>query len=37
MIKLCDVCGIVEVSEGRDVCEDCVEKVMKQSEEAKEK
>ena len=36
MTKLCDNCKEVEVSEDRDVCEACVEKVMKQSEEAKE-
>ncbi len=33
MKKLCDNCGIVEVPEDRDVCEACIEKVMKQSKE----
>ncbi len=33
MTKLCDNCGIVEVPEDRDVCEACIEKVMKQSKE----
>ena len=36
MTKLCDNCGIVEVPEDRDVCEACIEKVMKQSKEQKE-
>ena len=36
MIKLCENCKEVEVSEDRDVCEACMEKVMKQGEEVKE-
>ncbi len=36
MTKICENCLAVEVPEDKDVCEDCVENVMKQDEEAKE-
>ncbi len=35
MAKECEICG-KEISDDRDVCEECVEKVLKQAEEQKE-
>lgn len=37
MTKMCENCGEVEIEDDRDVCEACVEKVMEQKVEVKEK